>query len=438
MSKGRIDRRKLLRGLGGVAIALPALDAMGDALGVKTLGGREALGATGFPKRFVTVFTGSGTIIDKWRPTGSETSFTFGPITQPLAPHTDKIVVVDGLLGKGANGEGHTDRMGAVLTGMPLLPTSNGTGFASGISVDQVIAKDIGAMTQIKSLEMSVGPITGSVWGRLAYSGSNQPIPPEGDPQKVFTRLFGGAPATTNPAVDTAQILRDQRRSVLDAIQDDYGTLSQRLGTSDRRRVDQHLDAVRDIEMRLDVVGSTGASCNATKPQVASDFPTMGKLQMDLLVMALACDRTRVATFLWEQAADNRRFPWIGVDDEHHNGIHNSHFDNVQKILTWFSEQHAYLLAKMKSVPEGAGTLLDNSLVFFTSEQSDGTKHLSNNMPYMLAGNAGGALKTGRFLRFTGNPPHNNLLVSILNLMGNPATTFGQKDWCTGPVPGLV
>jgi hypothetical protein len=186
-------------------------------------------------------------------------------------------------------------------------------------------------------------------------------------------------------------------------------------------------------------VGGVGAACSATPPMATTDFPAVGKLQIDLLVMALACDRTRVATFLWEEAADNRHtFTWIGVNDQHHTGIHNGHLDNVEKMLTWFSEQHAYLLAKMKSVPEGSGTLLDNSLVFFASEQSNGATHGTTNMPYLLAGNAGGVLKTGRWLRFTGNPPHSNLLVSILNMMGNPATTFGKKEWCTGPVPGLV
>ena len=437
MSKRRISRRHLLRGIGNVAIALPLLEAMGEATGLRALGGREAYGQSAFPKRFITVFTGSGTILDKWRPTGTATDFTFGPMLAALNAHKDKIVVLDGLYGNGANGEGHTDHMGSVLTGMPLLPAPGGTGYADGISIDQVIAQDIGKDTQLKSLELCAGPVTRTVWARLAYSGSNQPIPPEGDPQKVFTRLFGGAGPTTAP--NAAQILREQRRTVLDAIQEDYGALSRRIGTADRRRVDQHLESIRDIEKRLDVVGGTGAACSATQPASTTDFPTVGKLQIDLLVMALACDRTRVATFLWEEAADNRHtFTWIGVNDQHHTGIHNGHLENVEKMLTWFSEQHAYLLEKMKGVPEGSGTLLDNSLVFFASEQSNGATHGTSNMPYLLAGNAGGVLKTGRWLRFTGNPPHSNLLVSILNMMGNPATTFGKKEWCTGPVPGLV
>src|SRR5258706_11469407 len=130
MKKGLISRRHVLRGVGHVAIALPMLEAMGEATGWKSLGGRTAYGATGFPKRFVTVFTGSGTLIDKWRPTGTETNFTFGPITAPLTPHKDKIVVIDGYLANGANdagvGSGHVGRMGAALTGVPLVPTSSG------------------------------------------------------------------------------------------------------------------------------------------------------------------------------------------------------------------------------------------------------------------------------------------------------------------------
>jgi hypothetical protein len=430
MKRGLISRRHLLHGIGNVAIALPVLEAMGTT---------KAYAATGFPKRFVTVFTANGTIYDKWRPTGTAASFTMGPILTPLAPHQDKLVVIDGLYQKHANGDAHTDGMGAALTGMPIAPTSNSTGYATGISIDQVIAKDIGKTTKLSSLELAVGTVVNTVWGRLSYLGNNQPIPPEGDPAKAFARLFGAASGPSTPsAPNGAQILRDQRKTVLDSVLEDYGALSKRLGTSDRSRVDAHLGAIRDIESRLDATASTTISCSPTQPTSTTDFGAIGKLQMDLLVMALACDSTRVATLLWDYAANNRRYPFIGVDDEFHNGIHNGHFDNVQKILTWCSEQHAYLLSKMKAVPEGGGTMLDNTLVFFTSEQANGNKHLHDHMPFLLAGNAGGALKTGRWLQYSGDPPHNNLLVSILNLMGNPATTFGKPDWCTGPLSGLV
>lgn len=437
-----LNRRRLLRGLGSVAVGLPLLEAMQH---FSPLGSR-ALAQSAAPKRFVVWFTGSGSILDKWRPSGTQDNFQLSPILAPLAPHQDHLVVVDGCYLKHQNGDAHTDGMGACLTGTPLRPTSNGTGYATGISVDQVIAEKIGATTALKSLELSVSKLPVSVWTRLAYAGDNQPLPPEHDAQKVFARLFTDeAMAGMDDAALTT--LKAQRKSVLDAVADDYQALAQRLGSEDRQRIDQHFTAIREIEMRLDAATPGGNSC--TKPTLPPSYdsleamgdpgyPLMGKLMMDLMVTALACDRTRVITLLWEHAAENQRFPFIDADVEHHEAIHNSQFGPVQKILTWFSEQQAYLLSKMKEVKEGDGTLLDNTLIFSTSEQSNGTTHKHDNMPYLLLGKAGGALKTKRWLRYSGNEPHNNLLVSMLNLMDVDAKTFGNPDWCTGPLSGVV
>lgn len=437
-----ISRRRLLRGLGSVAVGLPLLDAMHS---VSPLGAR-AYAQNAAKKRFVVWFTGSGTILDKWRPSGTEQDFKLSPILAPLEPHKDHLVVLDGLYQQHSGGDAHTDGMGACLTGTPLRPTGNGTGYATGISVDQVIAEKIGQGTPLKSLELSVSKLPVSVWTRLAYAGDNQPIPPEHDAQKVFGRLFSdtGTAGENDAALAT---LKAQRRSVLDAVADDYSALSGRLGTEDRKRIDQHFTAIREIELRLDAVGSSSGGSCVTPAQPASydsldamgnaGYPVMGKLMMDLMVTALACDRTRVITLMWEHAAENQRFPFIGADVEHHEAIHNSQFAAVEKILTWFTEQQAYLLSKMKEIQEGDGTLLDNTLIFSTSEQSNGTTHRHDNMPFLLLGKAGGALQTKRWLRYNGNPGHNNLLCSMLNLMGVEASTFGKADWCTGPLSGL-
>ena len=309
-----------------------------------------------------------------------------------------------------------------------------------------MIAEQIGATTALKSLELSVSKLPVSVWTRLAYAGDNEPIPPEHDAQKVFARLFtADAMGGMNDAA--LATLKAQRKSVLDAVADDYSSLSKRLGTDDRKRIDQHFNAIREIETRLDLaVPGAGACAKPAQPPTYDSldaigdagYPLMGKLMMDLMVTALSCDRTRVITLLWEHAAENQRFPFIGADVEHHEAIHNGQFAPVQTILTWFTEQQAYLLSKMKEVKEGDGTLLDNTLIFSTSEQSNGTTHRHDNMPYLLLGKAGGALKTKRWLRYSGNEPHNNLLVSMLNLLGVEAKTFGKPDWCTGQLSGLV
>jgi hypothetical protein len=434
-----IHRRHVLRGLGSIAIGLPLLHAMAGLT-------PDARAQTAAKKRFVVWFTGSGSILDKWRPTGSEKDFTLSPILSPLAPHQQDLVVVDGLYLQHAGGDAHTDGMGACLTGTPLRPTSNGTGYATGISVDQVIAEHIGRDTPLKSLELSVSKLPVSVWTRLAYAGDNQPIPPEHDAQKVFARLFADQGAGQDDAA--LATLKAQRRSVLDTVADDYAALSKRLGTDDRQRIDQHLTAIREIEQRLDGTSTSGGdgcaqpsmppSYESLEAMGNAGYPLMGKLMMDLMVTALACDRTRVISLMWEHAAENQRFPFIGADVEHHEAIHNSQFGPVEKILTWFSEQQAYLLGKLKEIREGDGTLLDNTLIFSTSEQSNGTTHRHDNMPFLLMGKAGGALETGRFLRFGGSPSHNDLLVSMLNLMGVEATTFGNPEWCRGPLAGLA
>jgi hypothetical protein len=435
-----ISRRRLLRGLGSVAVGLPLLDAMTS---FTPLG--NALAQSAGTRRFVVWFTGSGTILDKWRPSGTTDDFQLAPILAPLEPHKDHLVVVDGCASKHANGDAHTDAMGACLTGTPLRATSNGTGYATGISIDQVIAEKIGATTALKSLELSVSKLPVSVWTRLAYAGDNQPIPPEHDARKVFGRLFT-ADAMGGADDAALAVLKAQRKSVLDAVADDYIGLSKRLGVEDRKRIDQHFNAIREIETRLDSATPAGSCAKPGEPPTYDSleamgdagYPLMGKLMMDLMVTALSCDRTRVITLLWEHAAENQRFPFIGADVEHHEAIHNSQFAPVQKILTWFTEQQAYLLSKMKEIDEGNGSLLDNTLIFSTSEQSNGTTHKHDNMPYLLLGKAGGALKTKRWLRYSGTEPHNNLLVSLLNLLGVEAETFGKADWCTGPLSGLT
>jgi hypothetical protein len=434
-----IARRHVLRGLGSVALGLPLLDAMSG-------GSSLAHAQNAAKKRFVVWFTGSGSILDKWRPSGSERAFELSPILAPLEPHKDHLVVLDGLYQQHAGGDAHTDGMGACLTGTPLRPTGNGTGYATGISVDQVIAEHIGADTPLKSLELSVSKLPVSVWTRLAYAGDNQPIPPEHDAQNVFKRLFTDGSSAGQPD-EALTILKAQRKSVLDAVADDYAALAKRLGTEDRTRIEQHFTAIREIETRLDAVGSgSNASClePASPPTYDSleamgnaGYPLMGKLMMDMMVAALACDRTRVITLMWEHAAENQRFPFIGADIEHHEGIHNGELAAVEKILTWFTEQQAYLLTKMKEVREGDGTLLDNTLIFSTSEQSDGRTHGHDNMPFLLLGKAGGALETRRWLRYGDRPGHNDLLCSMLRLMGIEASTFGNPEWCKGPLAGL-
>jgi hypothetical protein len=448
-----MSRRALLRGAGGVAIGLPFLEAM-------TPFGRTSHAAgTTPPKRFIVFFSPDGSIRENWLPTGTETSFTLSRILAPLEANKQSIVVLDNVENKVGGyaarpGDDHMKGMGAMLTGRGLLPGStqggagDPAGLASGISVDQAIASVIGNDAKFRSMELGVqSGSAGTVWGYTAYAGSNQPLPPDNNPASVWNRVFSGF-GGADPA-----LLRQQaeRKSVLDAVIQSYGKLNPKLGASDKAKLDEHLGNIRDLEMRLTATGTSGAAC--AKPaspgtidyKTNANFPMVGKLQMDLLVMAMACDLTRVGTIQWEQSVGNVRFTWVDptITRGHHDMSHDGNdvtatIEALTKINIWYAGQLNYLINSLKNAKEADGSsMLDNTLVVWVNELARGNAHSHDHMPFVLAGGAGGALRTGRFLSFPKSVPHNNMLVSCLNLMGLPDTTFGDPAFCTGPLAGL-
>jgi hypothetical protein len=437
-----LSRRTVLRGAGGVAIALPFLEAMRPARAL-------AAATPPPPKRFLVFFSPNGTIPNAWRPTGSETSFTLPTILAPLEPHKGDIIVIQGVDQQGGGGDGHQNGMGGMLTGTTMNPgpfkggDGSTAGWAAGISVDQRIANEIGKTTKFKSLELGVQCGGADNWGRMSYAGSDQPIPPEVSPYAAFTRIF----ADLNADPQGLAKLQAQRKTILDSVMGQFTTVKSKLGAEDGRKLDAHLTAVHDIEMRLGT-GAAGTSCIKPTPGATIDvrandnFPAVGKLQMDLLVMALACDLTRVGSIQWNRSVGGARFTWLDIAEGHHALSHegDSNLDAVDKLTRinkWYAEQFAYLIGKLKAIPDGTGTLLDNTVVLWCNELGKGNSHTRNDAPYVLAGRAGGALQTGRFLSYTGTTPHNNLLVSLINAMGIPATTFGKPEWCTGPLARL-
>jgi hypothetical protein len=447
--KKPLSRRTVLRGAGGAVIALPFLDAMRAA--------RRAHAAPA-PKRFVVMFSPNGTIAANWNPTpgpsGMDTDFTLSPILQPLAPHQANIVVIQGVDQQGGGGDGHQNGIGGMLTGAMLNPGpfqggagSPPAGWASSISVDQRIANVIGAGTPLRSLELGVQVTSADNWSRMSYLGNDQPVPPESDPARAYARLFSDF--HTDPAVLAR--LRARRKSVLDAVGDQFTSVLGQLGGEDKMKVDAHFSAIRQIESRLDTTGVAGAGCvdpmtptiDASTLAENDNYPMVGGLQIDLLVMALTCGMTRVASLLWSRSVSLVRFTWLGITDQHHDLSHLGDDDAVAqdkltRINNWYAQQFASLIAKMKAIPDGDGTLLDNTLMLWSNELAKGNTHSRIDAPYVLAGGAGGALRTGRFLTYAGDVPHNNLLVSILNAMDIPDTRFGKAEWCTGPLTGLL
>ncbi|WP_437665674.1 DUF1552 domain-containing protein [Sorangium sp. So ce1182] len=458
MSNFRLSRRAVLRGAGAIAIALPWLEIMGPE--------RTARAAPAPAKRFLAVYTPGGTVLDRWRPTGSETSFTLGRILSPLAPVQDRLLVVDGLDMKSARGEQHQAGIIAWLTGSAQEGSTNG-GYGNGPSIDQVIASQISAGIKAKaSIQIAVRWATGKSHGLLSpMNAANfenaapfKPIPPRLDPMEIFTELFG----TLDPTAGNEAARRlARKKSILDFLDGRYSALSARLGAADRQKIDQHLTKIREIEMSINNVPVETSACKAPDRVDTSDYnprtglnssdtgsikdtstdaaiPKVGKLMMDMLVMSLACDITAVGTLQWSDTEAKHTFPWLNLTEHHHFYQHDGGFrpDECERICNWYSKQHLYLLEEMEKIDMGGHSLLDESVVFFGSELSDPPSHKKENMPFLLAG-GGGGLRAGRWLRYP-NRPHNDLLVSILNLFGDTRATFGDPRYCTGPLTNLT
>lgn len=433
----RISRRSLL-GAGAALIGSALLPRTAWADGIP-------------PKRLVIVFSPCGTIYPSWAPTGSETSFVLSPILQPFAPFQDRMIVIDNMNVEAArhgDGDDHMKGMGAMLTGVELLPGTvqggGGTpaGFGGGISIDQQIANTIGTTTTYKSLELGAYVKASDVWSRMSYAGANQPLPPMEDPVKTYQRLFSGAAGT--PA-ELARLLK-RRQSVLDQVQGSLKTLESNIGADDRARVQAHLESVQQIEKQL-LSKTTSCIAPTLGPALdlndANNYPAVGKLQMDMLVTALACDLTRVATMQFSRASSPASFPWFGFAESHHDLSHMSDGDAVSQnklvqINNFYASQVAYMLGKMDAVVEGNGkTMLDNSLVVWMNELSKGNIHGHDPTPIVIFGSARGTLKTNRYLKYSSSQLHQNLLVSLANAMDVPMTTFGNPAYCTGPLANL-
>lgn len=460
MKPFRLSRRAVLRGAGGVAVALPWLEAMVDP--------RRAYAAG--PKRLVVFFTPNGTIYEKWKPTGSGTNFGLSHILSPLESFKSKLVVLEGLWqgnkgSIGGPGDDHMKGMAWMLTGRILMsgsvPGGGGAppaGLATGISVDQHVANAIGTTTRFKSLEFGVRSLTvaGNPLFHMVYTGPGQAIQPQQSPSKMFDRVFANfTPGSETPAMPDAAAmrLRADKQSVVDAVKDSYTSLAGRLGKDDKAKVESHLAHIRELEKRLQTTGGGGtgggSSAACMKPTRPADndpyneanFVANGTAQVDLLTMSLACDLTRVASIQWAYSSGGPTHTWIGSNRGHHDISHDGDSNTASKdalanIDQWYAKRFAELLGKMDKIQEGDGTLLDNSLVLWVNELAKGNNHSHGPMCYVLAGKAGGAIQTGRYLHVENH--HNNLLVSVMNAMGVQGNTFGDPQYCTGPLPGLT
>ncbi len=415
-----ISRRTVLQGL-GTAVALPWLEAMSS----RSL--YAAPGSDKPPLRMAYVFTPNGAIMSDWTPEQEGRKFELAPTMQPLAHLKDDLLVLSGLTHDKArsNGDGpgdHARCSAAFLTSMQPYKTS-GADIRLGISVDQFAAQKVGHLTKLPSLE--IGCDRSRMTGRcdsgyscayvsnISWKSPNTPVAQEVSPRQVFERLFGDA-AKEGDARSRAKRVQ-YRLSVLDFVLEDARSLQSKLGNSDQRKMEEYFTSVREIEQRI---ARSEQSNESTAPVAAQglqfpdsapkEFSEHVRLMCDLLVLAFQADVTRISTFMLARAGSNRSYPWLDVPEGHHTlSHHGKNPDKVaklKKIDRFHLEQYAYLLNRLKSIPEGDGTLLDNCMVLYGSGISDSDRHSHHDLPAILAGKGGGR-DTGRHLRFAKETP---------------------------------
>lgn len=450
MNPLRLSRRALLRGA-GIAVALPVLDAMLDGKG-RLHGTAHAQGMPATPVRLITMHWPNGTVMSRWTPTGEGSAYTYSESLRPLGGFTlpdgtevpamrGDVNVITGLKNTvaplGVTGGGHIRALGAFGNGMPMQMTS-----AGGISVDQVAAEALGGATRFASIPVAVQPAwtanwdgaSAAIFNNLSWSGVNRPVPADRDARALFNRLFS-APGEPSAAERAALY----RRSVLDYVRADLSRMDRRVGRVDRQRIDEHLTSIRELERQSSVAA---AACTlATAPVNPDALPgdEYARLMMRLLVMAMRCDLTRYASF--QLYHPDNLYPWLGpawTNLERHGLSHRTDpeaNDLVVVASQYNVKQFAYLCSLLKAASVGDGTLLDHSLVYCTSEVSEGASHTYTTMPVLLGGRGGGRVRTGRHIRYADDPTFNNMFVSMLNYAGVPTTRFGYDG--TAMLPQL-
>jgi hypothetical protein len=442
-TKWQIHRRTFLRGI-GAAVALPMLDAMAPSLASVV----SAAGASPqkSPRRMAFVYVPNGVTVPEWTPKAVGANFDLPRILQPLAALKENVSVLSGFDQKNgmAMGDGagdHARACASFLTGAHPRKTS-GRDIRAGISVDQLAARHVGQHTVLPSLELScdAGPRLGACDSgysctyqfNISWRDEAMPMMPEVNPQQAFERLFGDVKG----GIDSQQA-RSRRamfhKSILDFVRDDAQQLQTRLGGSDRRKIDEYLTAVREIEKRVELAVKTSPRLPSglQAPEMHENFEQHIRLMFDMLVLAFQTDSTRVATFMLSHEGSNRSYGFLGVNEGHHEVSHHggraAHIEKITKINTFHMTQFAYFLEKLKSIREGDGTLLDNSMIMYGSGIRDGDRHEHEDLPLLLAGGGGGTITQGRHIKAPEHTPLNNLLVSLLERAGAPVDRFGDS-----------
>ena len=437
-----IPRRTFLKGL-GTAIALPVL----ESLLPRGLAAAEALaGGKAAPRRMAFVYVPNGANMADWTPAATGADFELPMILDPLKEHKRDFSVLTGLAqDKGfPHGDGagdHARASATFLTGAQPRKTG-GADIKVGISVDQFAAQQIGDRTRFASLELGTDKsrIAGNCDSgyscaysfNISWKSESQPMAPEVDPRLVFDRLFNNG---NSSEMDEVRIKRDRdRKSILDFALEDARTLKSKLGLTDRRKLDEYLSAIRELEQRIERANGFAATMpDYTRPTgIPKSYEEHLRLQFDLMALAFQTDTTRIATFIMAHDGSNRQYPFIGVRDGHHDLSHHQGDEEkkgkIAKINRFHMTQFAYFIERLKSIREGEGTLLDNSMIVYGSGLGDGNRHNHDNLPVLLAGRGGGTINSGRHIQYDKGTPMNNLYLSMLNRMGAKADRLGDSS----------
>ncbi|MDZ4697067.1 MAG: DUF1552 domain-containing protein [Deltaproteobacteria bacterium] len=442
MHHKNIKRRTVIRGAAGAVLGLPWLEL--------TAGHAQAQSV---PKRFVIYFNGQGNLVNKWKPnvaSGAALPANLPPMLSALNDYKSKLNLlhpVDNVVAETMGGNGHNKAGRSILSCAGFSGGESSP--ASGPSIDQYMKQKL----NLKSLELKVnGDGVGEY--QMLFSGPGQAVSGEANPQRVFDRFFKSLPATGGgtpapaPVVTAADRLRAKNKDVLSLTKENFATLRGALGKEDQDRLDNHAQRIQDLEKELVTVTAppppslgVAPKCSAPGTQSAQNGPNVYKSQAMNAAMAMACNFAQIVTI---QDTQYGALPWLGLGgkagSDWHGAVHERDpMPELEKGFAWYAKGFKEILDAMNAVPEGNGTMLDNSLVMWITEYGDGASHNTLGIPVLLAGGLGGALKTDRFISFApGTSSTNRLFVTIMKLFGLPDNTFGVGSRNSGTLPGIA
>ncbi len=439
--KKAIPRRTFLRGM-GATFALPLLDGMVPAFA------SELDTAAKPTTRFSVVYVPNGMVMDKWTPKTEGAAFETTPILEPIAPFRDQTTILTGLVHKhgfplpGEGGGDHARGTGSFLTGVHPKKTE-GPDIQAGISADQLAARELGKKTQVASLELAIensaelvgetdAGYSGAYINTLSWRTPTTALPMECQPRVVFERLFGDSDST-DPKARLARIRED--RSLLDSVVQEVTPMMRNLGSGDRTKLTEYLDAVRDIEQRIQLAEEQNSRELPVMERPVGIPPTYEehvKLMFDLQALAFQTDMTRVITFMMAREKSTRAYREIGISEPHHPLSHHKNqqdmLDRLAVVQNYHVKLFSYFLEKLKATPDGNGSLLDHTVILYGSSLSNSNDHLHDDLPILLVGGRSGRNQGGRHLRYPkeNETPVSNLLVTMLDKLAIPVDDFGD------------